>query len=132
MSITLNTTCWTIQDGAIVQGTLDDFSHFIETTTRPTGVGTKYYTTTISRRNESDTDYDGNEVAPAEEFSDVWVVAKWMTWGGPEHVISEHDSEAEAIQAVEAFYVSDILHNNELAIYLNRQQAEVDLADMAD
>lgn len=125
----LDQECFTVWDGKVEQGTLADFSHFIETTTRPHGVGYKYYATTVSRRNESDTDDDGNEVLPEEVFRDQWVLAKWATWCGPEVVVLEFESEDEASAAAEDSYVYDILHNSEFPIYLDRQSAEADLAD---
>lgn len=129
MTTTLATICYTIKDGKIVEGTLADFSCFIESTTRPTGVGYKYYATTISRRCESTTDDDGNEVLPAEEFEDIWVLAKWATWGGPERVIREHASESDALADAEQTYVHDILDNPEISIWLDRADAERFLAE---
>lgn len=132
MTITLNTTCFTVQRAAVVEGTLADFDHFIERTTRPTGVGYKYYATTVSRSSESDTDDDGNEVLPAEEFSDVWVLAKWATWGGPEVVVREFDTEDDARAAAEESYVYDILHNSEMVIHLDRDGAVRELAQQME
>lgn len=110
---TLSSACFTVQNGAVVDGTLRDFDSFIERTTRPTGVGPKYYATTISR--------DG---------ADVWVLAKWATWGGPQVVVREFESEADALAAAEETYVSDILGNSEISIWLDRASAEQELADL--
>ena len=106
----LNTPCFTVQDGRITKGTLNDFHSFIEETTRPTGVGPKYYATT---------------------HGDVWVLAKWATWGGPEVVVQEFDSEDAAKAAAEETYVYDILKNSEMAIHLDRAGAEQELSNFA-
>lgn len=131
---TLNTTCYTVQDGQIVEGTLADFTHFIETTTRPTGVGYKYYATTVTRMIERATDkLDENGYTIYEEVeADVWVLAKWATWGGPQVVVSEHESEEEAEDAAEQTYVYDILNNSEFVIWLDRVEAERELAESAE
>ena len=127
---TLETKCFTVQDGKIVLGKLSDFDCYIESTTRPTGVGHKYYATTVRRRNVSDTDGDGNEVMPEEAYRDQWVLAKWATWGGPEVIVREFESEAEAHAAAEETYVYDILNNSEMSIHLDRAEAERELADL--
>lgn len=124
-AITLQATCYTVQAGQIVQGTLADFDHFIETTTRPTGVGYKYYTTT--RRLAIDHADDGTVIE-----DDVWVLAKWATWGGPEQVVRDFPTEAEALAAAEATYVHDILNNSEIAIHLDRASAEQELAQATE
>lgn len=128
MTTTLNTTCYNVEDGEIVEGKLSDFDNLIECTTRPTGVGYKYYATTVRARNESDTDDDGNEVMPTEEFRDQWVLAKWATWGGPQVVVREFDTEEEAEAAAEETYVHDILNHSDTYVYLDRAQAEQALA----
>ena len=115
MTTTLSTTCFTVQNNQIVEGTLADFDYLIETTTRPTGVGYKYYATTITR-------------TPEETAMDIWVLAKWTTWNGPEVVVRECESEEEANQAAEEKYIHDILNNNEFSIYLDRSGAEAELA----
>lgn len=107
----LNTTCYTIEDGKIVEGTLSDFDMYIEKTTRPTGVGYKYYATTEN---------------------DVWVLAKWATWGGPQVVVREFETEDEAKAAAEETYVYDILNNQETPIYLDRADAESALAQQIE
>ena len=127
---TLSTTCFTVQDGKIVEGTLADFTCYIESTTRPTGVGYKYYVTTVTRDIERDTDQvdeDGYVITETVQ-DDVWVLAKWATWGGPERVVREFDSEEEANAAAEERYVYDILNNADMSIYLDRASAESDLA----
>lgn len=110
-TITLNTPCFTVQDGQIVAGTLADFDNFIESTTRPTGVGYKHYVTTVTR--------DGQ---------DVWAHAKWATWNGPQVIIDTYETEAEAEAAVEQSHVYDILNNSEMSINLDRESAEAELA----
>ena len=58
---TLNTTCFTVQDGCIVEGTLNNFACFIEISTRPTGVGNKHYVKIF----ELPVDEDDNGFNPA-------------------------------------------------------------------
>lgn len=128
---TLNTACYTIKDGAIIEGTLANFTCYIESTTRPQGVGYKYYATTVTRDVERETDeVDENGYAITETVpADVWALAKWATWGGPEIVVREFETEEEANAAAEETYVQDILGNNEITIHLERADAERDLAE---
>lgn len=128
----LTTTCFTTQDGKIVEGTLADFTCYIESTTRPTGVGYKYYVTTVTRDVERDTDQvdeDGYVITETVR-DDVWVLAKWATWGGPEVVVREFESEEEANAAAEETYVHDILNNSEMTIHLDRAEAERERAEI--
>lgn len=131
---TLNTTCYTIEDGKIVEGKLADFDLYIESTTRPTGVGYKYYATTVQRDIERDTDQvdeDGYTITETVQ-EDVWVLAKWATWGGPQVVVREFETEDEAKAAAEETYVYDILNNQETPIYLDRADAESALAQQIE
>lgn len=128
----LNTPCFTVQDGKIVEGTLGDFDCYIETTTRPTGVGYKYYATTVRRDVERDTgkvNDDGDAITETVKV-DVWALAQWITWAGPEVIVKEFDSEAEATAAAEETYVYDILNNSEMSIHLTRAEAERELSEM--
>jgi hypothetical protein len=130
----LTTTCFTVQDGKIVEGTLADFTCFIESTTRPTGVGYKYYVTTVTRDVERDTDQvdeDGDVITETVE-DDVWVLAKWATWGGPQVVVREFESEEEANTAAEETYVHDILNNPEISIHFCEEDAKADLDQMGE
>lgn len=115
-----------VEKKAIVAGVLDDFRHFIRTTTRPTGVGPVYYATTRSRSVDT---YDAEGNQNGEKTEDFWVLAHWVTWAGPEHIVRECDSEQEALAAAESIYVQDILDNNEMGIYLDRATAERVLAE---
>lgn len=110
-NVTFNTPCFTVQDGSVVEGVVGDFKRFVETTTRPTGVGTKYYVT-----------YAGDEC----------VVACWMTWGGPERVVRRFESELEALECLEGMHVQEILDNTELVIHLERKDAEAELAQFLE
>lgn len=128
----LATTCFTVEDGKIIEGTLNDFRCYIKSTTRPTGIGYEYYATTVTRSFERDTwqmDEDGEPITePVQE--DVWVLAKWATWGGPEVVVREFESEEQAKTAAEETYVYDILNNSEMSIHLERSDAESELAEL--
>lgn len=129
--ITLATTCYTIANGAIVEGTLTDFDGYIETSPRPQGVGKKFYATTFSRDIKRETGALDSDGEPITEFArvDVWALAYWATWAGPEVVVQEYATEEEADAAAEQTYVYDILNNSEISIYLDRASAEEDLAD---
>jgi len=127
---TLNTTCYTVQNGKIVECILADYACYIERTTRPTGVGFKYYVTTVARDIERFTDQvdeDGYVITETVK-DDVWVLAKWASWGGPEVVVCEFASEEEARAAAVDTYFHDILHNDEITIHLDRASAELELA----
>nr|DAI35653.1 MAG TPA: YaiA protein [Caudoviricetes sp.] len=106
----LNNTVFIVRDNAVAQVAYRDLMDFVETTTRPGGVSTKRYITT---------DADGN-----------WCVAVWLTWGGPEHIISRHDSEAEAQEAVEAIWVREIEDAPDLMLFCTREAAEEALVEM--
>lgn len=121
----LTTACYTVQDGKIVEGTLADFDCYIEKTTRPTGVGPKYYVT--SRDVAVDHTEDGAVVDGVE-----WCLVKRATWGGPEVVVRAFETEAEALAAAEETYVHDILNNSDMAIHLDRASAEAELASFAE
>ena len=108
----LDNTVFIVRDNAVAEVTYHDLMDYVETTTRPTGIGTKRYVTT---------DADGN-----------WCVAAWLTWGGPEHIISRHDSEAEAQAAVEAIWVREIEGAADLMLFCSREAAEEALAEMED
>lgn len=125
MNTTLKTACFTIDNGQVVEGALADFSSFIEQTTRPNGVGPKYYATTVTLAVDHD-----EENQPVE--NDVWVLAKWATWGGPQVVVRELENEKEAREAAEETYVYDILHNSEFVIHLDRSGAEQELRNLAE
>lgn len=128
---TLKTPCFYVQDGKVCEGTLADLDHFIETTTRPTGVGYKYYVTTISRRVDAVYDDEDNKIEP-ERMEDVWALANWATWGGPEVIVSEFDSEEEANAAAEEIYIYDILNNSEFSVHFDRESAEAELKSIQD
>ena len=109
MSI-LDNTVFIIRDNAVAEVTYRDLMDYAETTTRPTGIGTKRYVTT--------------------DADDNWCVAAWLTWGGPEHIISRHDSEAEAQAAVEAIWVREIEDVPDLMLFCTREAAEEALVEM--
>jgi len=107
----LKTPCFVVIDGAVVDGTLGDYSRFIAETTRPDGVGRRYYVTTTGTR---------------------WALAKWATWAGPQVVVQEYDTEEEAWCAAEVIYVHDILHNTDILIHLDRAAAELELKELTE
>jgi hypothetical protein len=104
----LNTTVYTIEDGKVVEGTLNDFLCFIEQTTRPHGVGTTYYVV---------------------ENDDGFALVKWASWGGPERLVRQYETEVEAQEALEDGFVYDIENNPEIGIFYGREEAEKALAD---
>ena len=121
--------CFTVQNGKVVAHVVSDFSEFIETTSRPTGIGHKYYATTVERVTaQAEVDEFGN-VTKEPVVQDVWVMAMWATWGGPERVLQEYESEGEANEAVEQSQIYDILNNNEVVIHIKRASAEAEASD---
>lgn len=107
MEMTLQTTCFWVEYGRVFEGVLGDLDHFIEMTTRPTGIGPKYYVKAMP----------GN----------TWALAKWATSGGPERIIRRFDSEDDAKAAAEETYVFDIINNHEVTVHLDRESAEAHL-----
>lgn len=122
----LTSSCYYIQDGEVVEGLLSDLDMLIETTTRPDGVGPKYYVTRAPRRVEAVYNDDGEEIEPART-EHVWALAKWATYSGPEVIVDTFDNESEAQAAAEATYVHDILNNAEMSVHLDRDGAEDEL-----
>lgn len=109
----LTAKCYTIEQGKIVEGTLEDFRQFIETTTRPHGVDYKYYKQKVDKEG--------------------WAVAQWVTWAGPEHIGHiRFETEAEADEYLEDLYCEQILANSEFSIYLTRDEAEEMLAALEE
>jgi hypothetical protein len=128
------TTCFTVQNGKIVKGTLADFTCFIETTTRPNGMGYKYYVISVNRDVERATDRvdeDGYIITETVE-DDVWVLAKWASWGGPQVIIREFESEQEANAAAEETYIYDILNNSEISIHFCKNDAAAELTQLGE
>ena len=124
----LSAPCFTVQDGQIIEGKLSDFDCYIETTTRPQGVGYKYYVTTRDRVLQEAVYNDDDVMTSGEVRGDIYCLAKWATWGGPEVIIREFESEQSANDAAEESYVHDILNNSDICIHLDRESAEQDLA----
>jgi hypothetical protein len=102
----LKAECFIIEDKKIVNKPLSDFDHLIEKTTRPTGVGYKYYVTSA---------------VEATEATEVWALAMWF---GIEHIVYTFRTEKEAIEAAEKTYVYDILNNEEVQIYMSLEKAQ--------
>lgn len=117
-NVTLKSPCWWIEDGAVREGTLADLARFIETTTRPTGIGYKYYVRALSPRKGD------------ERLQGAWALAEWVTWAGPEVIVRVFDTEEAANAAAEATYVDDIRNNREVAVFLTREEADSALADL--
>ena len=127
----LTTKCFSIQNGKVVTSILADFSHYIESTTRPTGIGYTYYTTTVEREIEPEQTDDEGSVIKAAVIDDVWALVKWVSWSGPERIIQTFENEQAANAAAEASYVHDILNNPELSITTSEQEANEWLAECA-
>jgi len=107
----LNEKVWVIRNNIAVEVTLRDLDKHIEISTRPTGVGTKHYVTQVN---------------------DKWCHAVWVTYGGPERIIAQFETEQEAISAVEDAWLHDIWNNTEETVYATKEAAEVVLADAID
>ena len=97
-----------VENGAVQSCALRSFADLIETTTRPDGVGPKRY---------------------KKQVADGWAVCYWVTYGGPERVISTHESEGEAVAAVEAIWADEIWASEDVALFATRDAAEAALAD---
>lgn len=108
----LNQTVWIIQGGRVVETTYADLIGYIDTTTRPTGVGPSHYVCQ---------DDDGR-----------WCVAHWVTSNGPEHIFGRYDSEADAVATIEAIWIDQIQHSDEVVVYSHKALAEAVLAEIDD
>ena len=107
-NLNLNTSCYTIEDGKIVKGILQDFNHFIEYANRPEGTMPKYF---ISF------DSDARQ----------WAVAKFEF--NKEIIVCFCYSKISANEKLMDLFIYDILNNNEYPIYLNLACAEEALLD---
>lgn len=103
--INLNTPCFTVCDGQVVEGVLNNFSQYIEMATRPEGVGPRFY---------------------VKSLGDHWALVQWATWNGPEVIVENFDTQQEAEAAAERTYVDDILCNQEVLIFFDRAEAEAE------
>lgn len=131
MTITLKTPCFYVHAGQVHECLLGALDRFIDTTTRPNGVGPRYYTRPIDRIVDAVYDDEGNEIQP-ETTREVWALACWMTRSGPESIIRTFDTEAEAAAAAEKTYVHDIMNNPEFWVHLDRASAEAELLSITE
>lgn len=135
----MNNTVFVIRNGQVAEVSYNDLDQYIETTTRPTGVGTKYYLTTTdvydviradgslyeTYKNKADADLNcDQENGESIQERPEYCVARWATWGGPEVIVSRHESEAEAQAAVEDIWIMDIYDNGEESIFFTREEAQ--------
>lgn len=108
----MDNTVFVIRDNNIDEMSYRDLFDYVQTTTRPHGVDTRYYITT--------------------DADNVWSVACWRSWGKPEHIISRHQSEEEAQAAVEEIWICEIKASPDLTLFYSREDAEAFLAEKQD
>jgi hypothetical protein len=128
--LNLNTTCYTVQNGVIVEGTLRDFERFIEEENTPYGIQRKYFIRCAVVEQFAD-EIGGRHLefvsSPAVDDVVCWALMYWQ--GGSENILFTFFDEKDAIAELERCFAYDILNNNQFFIHLNRQSAENELHD---
>ena len=133
-NLNLNSTCFTVKNNKIVEGTLRDFERFIETVNTPHGIQRKHF---IKRAivEKLDDEIGGRHLDFASQPAVIKVVVCWVLlyWqGGAENILFTFDNEQDAKNKLDEFAVLDILNNNEIVIHLNRQAAENELHNLLE
>jgi hypothetical protein len=132
-NMNLNSTCFTVQNNKIVEGTLRDFERFVETVNTPYGIQRKYF---IKRAiaEQLDDEIGGRHLdfvsSPAVSDDVVYVLLYWQ--GGSENILFTFDNEQDAQNKLEEFAALDILNNNEIVIHLNIKSAENELHNLLE
>ncbi len=109
--LTLSTPCFVVEDDEIVERTLGYFDNLIETAPRHDGIGYKYYVTGSGT---------------------TWALVKWSTQKGAPVVVRGFDDRLAADRAAEEIHVQDILGSVDVDIFLDLEDAEQFLLNMAD
>jgi len=133
-NLNLSTTCFTVQNGVIVEGILRDFERFIEITPTPHGIRRKYFIQ-LAIAEKLDDEIGGCNLdfvsSPAViDNNVVWVLLYWQNNG--ENILFTFYDKQDAQVKLEEFAALDILNNNEIVIHLNRQCAENELSNLLE
>lgn len=105
----LSETCYTVQNCKIIKGTLNDFKVFIEYACRPEGAMPKYYIT--------------------EYAANAWAVASWQN---KEIIAFKCYSKKQANEKLVNIYIDQILNNNEISIYLRKEETKEYLQELVE
>jgi hypothetical protein len=132
--LNLNTTCYTVQNGVIVEGTLRDFEKFIEITPTPYGIQRKYFIQ-LATAEHLDDEIGGRYLdfsSPPAVIDNnvVWVLLYWQH--GAENIVCTFDTEQEAQDELDIYYATQILHNNQICIHLDHNSAENELRNLLE
>jgi hypothetical protein len=133
MDTNLSSTCFTVQNNKIVEGTLRDFERFIETENTPYGIQRKYFIQIATAEHLNDEIggcYLDFSSPPAVIDDVVWVLLYWQH--ECENILFTFDNEQDAFAQLEEYAVLDILNNDEIVIHLNRQGAENELSNLLE
>jgi len=132
-NLNLSSTCFTVQNNKIVEGTLKDFERFIEIEPTPRGIERKYFIKSAVVENFDD-EIGGCNLdfvsSPTVNDDVVWSLLYWQD--GSENILDTFDDEQDAQVKLQEFEVLDILNNNEIVIHLNRQAAENELHNLLE
>jgi len=128
-NLNLSSTCFTVQNNKIVEGTLRDFERFIEIEPTPHGIERKFFIKSAILKQFSDDmgHYLDFVNSPSVNDDVVWSLFYWQ--GGAEYIVFTFDDEQSALSELERNFAYDILNNNEIFIHLNRESAENELSD---
>ena len=106
MTSPLSTIVFIVENGVIIEGPISSFRGFIEETTTPRGVAAKYHV----------------------RGDQLWT---WGHQGNFPKMVSQHESEAEAVDALEDGFVYDFWECSDILAFKSRSDAEKYLADCA-
>jgi len=131
-NLNLSSTCFTVQNNKIVEGTLRDFERFVEKVNTPYGIQRKYF---IKRAivEQLDDEIGGchlDFVSSPAIIDDVVCLLYWQDCG--ENILFTFENEKDAQCKLEEFAALDILNNNEIVIHLNSQSAENELHNLLE
>jgi hypothetical protein len=131
--LNLSSTCFTVQNNKIVEGTLRDFERFIEIERTIYGIQRKFF---IKRAivEKFDDEIGGFHLdfvsSPANSDDVVYALLYWQ--GDAENILFTFDDEQDALAELERGFAFDILNNSQFFIHLNRQSAENELSDLLE
>lgn len=132
-----------IENGKVVESKIRDLSGYIEETTTPHGVGSKYHTReypkfTIDGEDfecrENAEEYAGDNGLPANSIVEgvSYELWSWGYQGNNPRKIDSFDTEAAAIEALEETFYQDFCNSSDLGHFASREAAEQFLADNAE
>jgi hypothetical protein len=131
--LNLSSTCFTVQNYKIVEGTFRDFERFIEITPTPHGIQRKFFIKqAIVEKFDDEIAGCHLDFVSSPKVNDDVVYALLYWQSDAENILLTFENERNAQNKLEEFAVLDILNNNEIVIHLNRNSAENELHNLLE